>query len=203
MLLATAAAASDAPGWVPQWLARWLPSWSTTQDIAAGGIVIVAAMAGVLITLLTFPGTWLAAAVALGCWVWRPDLFSWWSMGLVLALCVLAEVAEFFSAAAGSKSAGGTRAGAWGSIVGALVGLVAGSIVLAFLPIIGSIIGAVVGSGVGAMLAERRYAKRTWSDAAKSGGGAAVGRALSVVVKTAFAAAIALVLVLAVLIPGF
>ena len=57
--------------------------------------------------------------------------------------------------------------------------------------------------GAGAVLAERGHAGRTWKESLKSGQGAAVGRAVSVIVKGAISALIAVVLTLSVLIDGF
>ena len=76
-----------------------------------------------------------------------------------------------------------------------LVGLVAGTIFLVFIPLIGSIIGAIAGAGVGAVVAERGIAKRPWDESIRSGKGAAVGRALSTVIKGCFAVVAAVVLI--------
>jgi uncharacterized protein YqgC (DUF456 family) len=163
--------------------------------IAAGIITTIAALLGVLLTAVTLPGIWIMCLVALVCTVWQPALYSPWTLGAALLLAVLAEVAEGLSAAAGSAKAGGSRAGVVGSLVGSLVGLVLGTVFLPFLPIIGTILGGIAGAGVGAVVAERGVAGRGWDESWKSGKGAAVGRAMSTVIKTAFAAAAAGVLI--------
>ncbi len=161
----------------------------------AGSIVALAALVGVLLTAITLPGIWFMILVALAIDVlWRPDLLSWWTIGIAIGLALLSELVELVASAAGSKRAGGTRAGAWGSIGGSLIGLVLGSIFIP-IPIVGSLIGAVVGAGVGAVIAERGFSERTWTESAKSGGGAAAGRLLSAIIKTAFAVVIAFMLV--------
>ncbi|MFG0306205.1 MAG: DUF456 domain-containing protein [Phycisphaerales bacterium JB040] len=166
-------------------------------------IVIVCAWLGVLVTLITLPGTWMAVLVALIVKWWRPELIDgWWAIGIAVGLAVLGEVAEFGAGAVGSRRAGGSRSGAAGALVGGLAGGVLGTVAIP-LPVLGTILGAVIGAGVGAVLAERGHAGRTWGDSFRSGQGAAMGRAISVVVKGAISALIALVLTLSVLIEGF
>ncbi len=160
--------------------------WADIQFVSAAVVVIVASILGVGLTLITLPGTWFMLLVALVCKVWQDDLLSWTVLGIALGLAVLGEVLEFLSSAAGAKSAGGSKSGALGSVVGALVGALAGTVVLP-IPIVGTIIGAVAGAGLGAAFAERGIAKRTWSESYKSGQGAAIGRAASIVIKGAIA----------------
>lgn len=170
--------------------------------ILTGVLVVAGALLGILLTLVTLPGTWIALAVALLTMLWEPGLMSWWALGIGLVLCISGEVAEFFASAAGSAKAGGSKAGALGSVAGGLIGLALGTVFIP-VPIVGSILGAVVGAGVGALVIERGVSKRTWGDSVKSGSGAAVGRALSVVIKGAIAVVLAVVLTLSVVLPGF
>ncbi len=163
-------------------------------DLVASIIVTLFALGGVLLVLLQLPGIWVALLAALGCQWWRGDLFSWWTLGAVALIAALAEIAEFAASAIGAAKAKGTKAGIWGAILGSLVGLVVGSFVIP-VPILGSVIGAIVGAGLGAMAAERGVSKRTWKESATVGQGAAVGRLMSTVVKTAFACVAAGVLV--------
>ena len=172
--------------------------------ILTAALVILTSLLGVVLTMVTLPGTWVMLGVSLLTKLWAPELHAgWWALGIGLGLCLLGEVVEFFASAAGSAKAGGTRAGAMGALVGSLVGLVAGTVFLGFLLILGPIIGAVVGAGVGALIAERGVARRSWGESAKSGGGAAVGRALSVVVKGSIAVVLAIVLTISAIVPGF
>ncbi len=160
----------------------------------AASIVTLAALLGIVMTLVTLPGIWAMIAVALGCQLWQPGLFSWWTLAIVVVLALLAELVELVASAAGSKRAGGTRAGAWGSIGGSLIGLVLGQILIP-IPIIGALIGAVAGAGLGAIALERGVSKRTWGESTKAGGGAAAGRLLSVFIKTGFACVVGFMLV--------
>lgn len=168
--------------------------WAEVFFVSAAVIVIVASFLGVGLTLITLPGIWAMLLVALVCKVWQDDLLEWWVLGVGAGLAVLAEVAEFASSAAGSRKSGGSRTGATGSILGAIVGALCGTVFLAFLPIIGTILGAVIGAGLGAGLAERGIKQRTWGESYKSGRGAAVGRAWSIVIKGAIAIVVALML---------
>ncbi len=160
----------------------------------AASIVTLSALLGIVLTLITLPGIWFMIGVALLCFWWQPDMFSLWTLGAAIALGILAEIAELITCAAGAGKAGGTRHGAWGSIVGSLVGLVLGTFLI-LIPILGSLIGAVVGAFAGAVLAERGVAGRPWGESMKSGHGAAIGRLLSSVIKSAFAAAVAMILI--------
>jgi uncharacterized protein YqgC (DUF456 family) len=164
------------------------------MDILAGILVTVFALLGVTLVLLQGPGIWLALLAALACQWWRGDLFSWWTLGAVALIAALAEIAEFSASAIGAAKAEGTKAGVWGAILGSLVGLVAGGFLIP-VPILGSVIGAIVGAGLGALVAERGISKRTWKESATVGGGAAIGRLISTVVKTGFACVAAVVLV--------
>jgi len=162
--------------------------------ILAGIVVIVCAGLGVLLTLLTLPGTWFALAAAVGCKFWQPGLMPWWVIGVGMGLAALAEVVEIGASSLGSSKAGGSRRGGIGALVGGVVGALAGSPF--FFPI-GTVLGAVLGAGVGALLAERLWARRSWAEATKSGQGAAVGRFAAVVMKSALAGVLALLLSIA------
>jgi uncharacterized protein YqgC (DUF456 family) len=149
--------------------------------LLAGSILALATLLGTLLTLITLPGLWFILLVALVCQWWRPELFSWWTLGVGLGLGVLGEVLELAASGAGAKRAGGGRAGAWSAIFGALAGAIAGTFVL---PIIGSIVGGVLGAGLGAAAGERGIAGKSWTHSMKVGQGAAVGRFVALVVKT-------------------
>jgi len=143
----------------------------------AATIVVLSGLAGVALTLLVMPGIWFMIGVAVAIAVfWQREMFSPWTL-----------------AAAGSKRAGGTRPGAILSIVGGIVGAIVGTPLIP-IPVIGTIAGAVIGAGLGAFIGERGLAARGWKDSARSAGGAAAGRLVATIVKTAFAAAIALLL---------
>lgn len=167
--------------------------WSDIAVWLIASSVIGVAWFGVAMVAVTLPGIWTMAAFTLLVeWIW-PDVLSIWVVLAVIGLGVVGEVVEFYSSMAGSKRAGGSRAGGWGALAGTIVGLIVGQIVIP-IPIVGAIIGGIVGAGLGAALSERGVAKRTWSESFRSGRGASTGRALSMVFKTAIAAVAALTL---------
>ncbi len=162
-------------------------------DLVAVGIVALASLVGVVLTLLTLPGTWFIILVALLCQWWREGLYEWWTIALCALLAFAGEVVEFAWSARGAKRTGGTRPGMVGSIVGGLIGAVVGTFVIP-IPLLGTIIGAAVGAGLGAVAGERGMSQRTWRESAAVGRGAAVGRLTAVAIKTGIAGMIGLVL---------
>lgn len=163
--------------------------------LLAALIIFVAAAAGVLLTLITLPGVWLTLLVAVGCQFafGEPALFDWWTLGIAAAIALAAEVFELISSAAGAAKSGGGRSGAIGSVFGAIAGAIFGSFLIP-IPLAGTVLGAVLGAGAGALFAERGFAGRSWGDAFKVGQGAAVGRLAAMIVKTAVAAAVGVLL---------
>lgn len=167
--------------------------WSDIAVWLIAFFVIGVAWFGVAMVAVTLPGIWTMAATALLVeWIW-PDVLNIWVIVAVIALGVLGEVVEFYSSMAGSKRAGGSRAGGWGALVGTIIGLIVGQIIIP-IPIVGAIIGGIAGAGLGAAMSERGVAKRSWTESFRSGRGASTGRALSMVFKTAIASVAALTL---------
>jgi uncharacterized protein YqgC (DUF456 family) len=160
-------------------------------DITAAAIVILVALVGVGLTLVTLPGTWLMVVAALLCQLWRPEMYNWWTLGVVLTLAVIGELIEFGASAMGAAKFGGSKRGAIGATAGSLIGAIAGSPF--FFPI-GTIAGGVVGAGAGALLAEKALKKKTWDASGKVAAGAAAGRLVATIAKTGVAVAMACVL---------
>lgn len=157
--------------------------------LTAAILTVIVGLLGIVITIFTLPGVWLAIAFAIGVKaLWQPEMFSYWVLGTAIGLAALGEIIEFFASVAGAAKAGASKSGKWGALIGAIVGAIVGSLVL---PLVGTVVGAVVGAGVGAMSAERGIAKRTWTEAAKSGQGAAVGRFIATLAKIGIAIAVA------------
>lgn len=157
----------------------------------AGILVVLFGIAGIGLTILTLPGTWLAVIVAALCTWWQPNLMSWWVVAAALALAILAEIVEFAASAVGTAKAGGTKHGGIGSLIGGIAGAIFGA---PFFFGLGAIPGAVIGAFLGAVVGEKGIGKRSWADSTKSGKGAAVGRLVATVLKVMFAGAIALLL---------
>lgn len=164
----------------------------TWEGAGATAVVALFAIIGIGLTLVTLPGTWVMIVAALLCQWWRPEMFSWWTLGVAIGLALLAEIIEFAASALGAAKAGGSKRGAIGATVGSLAGALLGSPF--FFPI-GTIAGGVMGAGAGALLAERGLKQKTWTESGKVAGGAAVGRLIATITKTSIAAVIAVLLV--------
>jgi uncharacterized protein len=161
---------------------------------------------GMVLALITLPGTWLIllGAIVLNYGLPKlmvlagktmPQLFEDKTLIALVVVALLAEIIEFAASAAGAKKAGGGKSGAIFSIIGGLVGGIVGGIVI---PIVGAIPGGIVGAGVGAVLGERHLGKKSWEAAARVGQGAAAGRAVATIAKSAAAAIIGGTLLVAV-----
>lgn len=164
-----------------------------TQILAAVAVALLA-IVGLGLTVITLPGLWLPIGAALLIQWWRPGdelLFDWSTIIACVGMGVLAEVIEFLAGSLGAAKAGSSKRGALAAGVGSLIGALVGAPVGLF---VGAIIGAVAGAGVGAYLAERYWVKKTGAEATRAMTGAAIGRAIAMVVKTALAAAIGVTL---------
>jgi len=146
-------------------------------------LLLVILVAGWLLNLLGLPGLWvmLLGHVAFAFVTGWGVYVGWPSVTILLALAIVAELAEFFAGAAGSKKAGGTRRGMAGAVVGGLIGGIVGSFVIPII-ILGTIVGAVGGSFIGASLVEWLIHPDEVR-AAKIGFGAAKGRLLGIILK--------------------
>ncbi|MEM1330780.1 MAG: DUF456 domain-containing protein [Planctomycetota bacterium] len=165
------------------------------MTVLAAVLVSLASLVGVLLTLLTLPGTWAMLLVAMLAWAWRPELYHWGWIAGAGVLAAGAEVAEFLASAAGARKAGGSRSASVAAIIGALIGGLLGTVFIP-VPLVGTITGAVAGAAMGAFAAERAVAGGTWRESYRVGQGAGVGRLWSVVIKTGFACGMAILLML-------
>ena len=166
------------------------------MDTLAAILVILSSLLGIALTMVTLPGIWIALAVAIICELWRGDLLSWYTLGAVFVIGVIAELGELLASAAGASKMGGTKRGALGSLLGAFLGAVAGSPF--FFPV-GTILGGAVGAGLGALIFERHAGEMSWGASMKVGTGAAAGRLAATLMKTVFAAIVAVILSVGVL----
>lgn len=167
-------------------------------EIAAGTTFALFAVACIFITLIGLPGTWLMLAAALTIEALDVPLFGWWAIGIAGGLAILAEVAETVSGAAGASAAGASRRAALGAIIGGIVGALGGTILIP-IPVVGTILGSALGAAAGAMILEiskHRDIRKSTSVIAV-GKGAAVGRLLATAIKSGFALAMAVTLIVA------
>lgn len=164
----------------------------------AASLVLVASILGIVLTVLTLPGVWLAVIVAAGCALWQPGLLSWWTVGIAAGLALLGEIIDTGASAVGAARTGGGKSGAIGSVVGGIAGAIVGSMIV---PIIGTILGAIIGAGLGAVAAERGISEKSWRQSMNVGAGAAAGRAVAMVAKIGISIAAGLLLSVAVFAP--
>jgi uncharacterized protein len=157
-------------------------------------LVILSAWLGVLLTAVLLPGMWLTVLAAVGgMLLLDPAPMSWWVVGGVAVIAVLGEIAEMGSSAAGAKRFGASKSGMAGALIGSVAGAIGGT-VLILVPVVGTLIGAIAGAWLVTAMAERGVARRTWKESTASATGAAAGRAVAVLAKTALAVIQAIVL---------
>ena len=143
----------------------------------------------IFLVILGLPGTWiflgLAVLVELVDRWYLPEghrqTFSWWLLGVCLALAIVGEVLEFFAGMLGAKKAGSSNRGMYGALIGGVIGGIMGFAIP--LPIVGSLIGAVAGTFVGAILGELSSPDRYLGDSLRPAAGATVGKILGTLSK--------------------
>jgi len=163
-----------------------------TNAMSILAIILLALVLAVswLAQLVGLPGNWLIViAVAIYAWALPTDAGAAIGWNVVIALVVLAllaEAAELAAAALGVSKAGGSRRGALLAILGSIVGGVVGAIVGLPIPLVGSLVAAVVFGGVGALagaMAGESWKGRDFDSSLEIGKGAFVGRVLGTAAK--------------------
>lgn len=146
--------------------------------------------AGLFLNILGLPGLWLiVVSVVVYGWAFGWTYVGLWTIAVLVVLGLLAELVELVAGAAGSKAAGGSKRGMIGAIVGGIVGGIAGTPLIP-IPVVGTIVGSVAGCFIGAYAIEWALGK-THGDAAVISYGAAKGRIVGLIAKTAFGIAMA------------
>lgn len=124
--------------------------------VSAALVLVVALLAGWVLTLLNLPGNWLVVgAAALYALVIPPDSrfdLSWTIVALLLGLAVLGEIVESAAGAVGASRQGGSRRGMLLAIAGSIAGSLVGAMVGLPIPVVGSVVAAILFAAVGAML---------------------------------------------------
>lgn len=167
-------------------------------EISVGVGLCILNVLGIALTALLLPGIWLMLLGAgLAQW-WHmaqygTEMFSWWTLGICVGIAAAAEIIELIASGLGASKFGGTKTGAFWSVVGAVLGAIVCSFAIP-IPLVGTIIGAGAGAFAGALMGEKVIKKRTWGEASKSGAGAAIGRLSATLVKVGLAAVVAVVL---------
>jgi hypothetical protein len=158
-------------------------------------LLLLISLCGLFLTILGLPGLWLMVAATAG-YAWLTGWDHFVGLPSLVALMIvglLAEAAEFFAGAAGSKAAGGRMRGMIGAIVGALIGGIAFSFVP--IPVVSTIFGACFGAFLGAALME--LTDKDFRHALRVGYGAAKGRLAGIIVKLGFGIVMLLIILIA------
>jgi uncharacterized protein YqgC (DUF456 family) len=158
--------------------------------LALCGVILL----GLLMIPFGLPGTLVIFCGAIGYMLLVPGSISWFTVGVVGAMMVTAEVLEWALTARFTKRYGGSRRASWGAVIGGMVGAFLGVPV----PIVGSIIGAFLGAFVGAFVFEFS-AGSGHGAATRVAWGALVGRVTAAALKVAIGLAMAAWLVFAAL----
>lgn len=116
-------------------------------------LLILAALlclTGLLLSTLTFSGTWLvlAAAIISKLAVGVPNLGTF---VVFILICIAAEVLEMLAGFIGVRKRGGSRLAGLAALIGGLAGAALGT---AFSPVLGTIAGILLGSFASAFLVE-------------------------------------------------
>jgi len=123
------------------------------MDWAYYSLLVALLLAGLFINLLGLPGLWVMVVSALG-YAWLTDwrYLGWPGLVALLVLALVAELVEFLAGSAGAKKAGGSKRGMIGGIVGGLLG----AIFLSVIPIPGvaQLVGAIIGTFLGVVAVE-------------------------------------------------
>lgn len=150
-------------------------------EILLVALLALACAAGLLLVLLGLPGLWVMVLAVIG-FGWLTDFRSvgLLTIGLVVGLAALGEVAETWVGFHFAKRYGGSSRAGWGALIGGIVGAVIG----VPLPVVGSVVGAFVGAFLGAGVFEWLGSGRM-DTAMRSGWGAVLGRAAAGAIKVA------------------
>ncbi|MBC8394301.1 MAG: DUF456 domain-containing protein [Deltaproteobacteria bacterium] len=133
--------------------------------------------------LFTLPGNWLMVigTSLFAWWQWDNGIFGWPLLVAITILALIAELIEFFAGAGGAKKAGAGWWGALAAIGGAIFGALVGTVILP-VPLIGTMMGACFGAGLFTWIAERISGKEH-EHSLRSGVGAGTGVLIGTISK--------------------
>ena len=133
---------------------------SATAGHAAGFFAVaVLCFAGLVLSALTFSGTWLVlGATLLAAWLRGPKFPGVATLVLFVLLCIAIDVAEWLAGAWGVQRRGGSKLAGFAAMLGGLAGLFLGAFIP--IPIVGPLIGMFAGSFSLAYLVERNRLKK-------------------------------------------
>lgn len=142
----------------------------------------IAIVIGLLLDVVGLFGNWIIlGAFAIAFVATDFEIFSWATLGVLLIIAIIGEVAETAAAGYGAAKFGGSK----GSMIAAIVGTIGGAILgTPILPILGTILGAAIGAFVAAALYEYLKHGKTLDASSRVGLGAAFGKVLGLFAKT-------------------
>lgn len=118
-------------------------------------ILILLNAAWLVLVVFGLPGNWLIVFTTglFAWWYWDAQVFSIWTLTVIVVLALLGELVEFFAGMAGAKRAGASWRGSIAAVFGALIGAVAGTFIIP-IPFAGTLVGACGGAGLGVWAVE-------------------------------------------------
>jgi uncharacterized protein YqgC (DUF456 family) len=145
-------------------------------------LLLVTDLCGIVLTAFTLPGLWLmVAGAAIYAWLTGGHFISWQTLIALLLLALIAEIVEIILGGAGAKKAGASGWGITGGFVGGIVGGICLSAVIP-IPILGTVIGICLGCFIGAFAVELLLGQ-TLTQSVKIGFGSAAGKLTGIVGK--------------------
>ncbi len=161
--------------------------------------LVILCVAGVVLTVVRLPGTWLVVAATAAC-SWHFDWLrpSWRIVIALLVMAILAEGIEMMASLITARKAGASKRALWYALAGGFFGMFLFTIPL---PIIGTVIGGALGCFCGAMIGEMTV-QDDLRKGAKVGLFAAVGQVLGTLAKTMIALVMAGIAVCAIVLTG-
>ena len=161
------------------------------MEILTGTVLWIVLFAGVIITPMGLPGTFIIASAALLFAILTDfELISLLLIIVLFGIAVLLEVLEFALSGFMTKRFGGSRLSVAGAIIGGIVGAIWGTMIL---PIVGTLIGAFAGAFGGAFIGEY-FLSRNFDRSLLAGIGAFIGAIGGKTMKTVTAAAMVVVI---------
>ena len=119
----------------------------------AGFILVwVLCLTGIVLSGLTFSGTWLVLGATALAAVLRDGFPGWKTLLLYGVICFSVEAVEMLASAWGVKQRGGSSRAGFAAMAGGLVGLLVGSAIP--IPVVGSLLGLFSGCFLGAFTVE-------------------------------------------------
>ena len=155
--------------------------WACYGVWALTTILMVLGVLGAILPML--PGPLLIFIGAVTHTLLRPESgISWWSIGILFVLTIIAYVLDFTSGAMGTRKFGGSKWGVAGVIIGGIIGM--------FFSLPGLIIGPLLGGFAFEMIFARKEfhpaVKSTWGTVIGTGVGLALRLAVSIVMVIIF-----------------